>query len=82
VIAEDNTNTGQMDLAVIVPDKILILEFKLKKNGDAASALQQIKDKKYPDKYVAQGKQIYLLGISFDPEARNVHDFLSEQYNN
>jgi len=80
VIAEDNTNTGQMDLAVILPDKILILEFKLKKNGDALSALTQIKNKKYPDKYVAHKKPIYLLGMSFDSDARNLHDFLSEEY--
>ncbi|OGT46044.1 MAG: hypothetical protein A3E82_07960 [Gammaproteobacteria bacterium RIFCSPHIGHO2_12_FULL_38_11] len=80
VIAEDNTNTGQMDLAIILPDKILILEFKLKKNGDAASALQQIKNKKYPEKYLSHKKPIYLLGISFDNEARNIGDFLSERY--
>lgn len=80
VIAEDNTNTGQMDLAVILPDKILILEFKLKKNGDAGSALQQIKNKKYPEKYLADEKPIYLLGISFDTETRNIDGFLSEVY--
>ena len=78
VIAEDNTNTGQMDLAVILPDKILILEFKLKKNGDAASALLQIKNKKYPEKYIAEAKPIYLLGISFNTETRNIDGFLSE----
>ncbi len=80
VIAEDNTNTGQMDLTIILPDKILILEFKLKKNGDSASAIKQIKDKKYADKYVSDEKPIYLLGISFDHETRNVHNFLCERY--
>jgi len=80
VIAEDNTNTGQMDLVVILPDKILMLEFKLKKKGDAASALRQIKDKQYPNKYSNHQKPIYLLGMSFDSETRSVCDFLSEQY--
>src|SRR3990167_6257273 len=78
VIAEDNTNTGKMDLTVILPDKILILEFKLKKNGDAASALLQIKNKQYPSKYIAEAKPIYLLGISFNTETRNIDGFLSE----
>src|SRR3990167_472105 len=46
-IAEDATNVGKIDLTIELPDKILILEFKLKKNGDAISALQQIKDRHY-----------------------------------
>lgn len=77
-VAEDTTNIGQIDLTVDLPDKILILEFKLKKNGDAASAIQQIKDRRYADKYKADNKPIYLVGVSFDPESRNVHDFISE----
>ena len=64
----------------LVPDKILILEFKLKKNGDAKSALQQIKKKKYPEKYISHKKPIYLVGISFDSDARNVRDVLCEVY--
>ena len=80
VIAEDNTNMGQMDLVVIVPDKILLLEFKLKKNGDAQSALQQIKNKKYPEKYSAHKKPIYLVGMSFDADTRNIDGVLCEVY--
>ncbi|OGT52448.1 MAG: hypothetical protein A3E84_03355 [Gammaproteobacteria bacterium RIFCSPHIGHO2_12_FULL_42_13] len=76
VIAEDNTNTGQLDLTVILPDKVLILEFKLSKNGDAASALQQIKDKRYADKYQSEQKPIYLLGMSFDADTRNMQGFV------
>ena len=77
---EDNTNTGQLDLSVILPDKILLLEFKLKQNGDATSALAQIKNKHYPEKYLSHQKPIYLLGISFDPDKRNLDSCLSEQY--
>ena len=64
----------------LVPDKILILEFKLKKNGDAKSALQQIKNKQYPEKYASHQKPIYLVGMSFDAQTRNVHDVLCERY--
>ena len=79
VIAEDATNTARIDLTVELPDKILILEFKLLKNGDAISALKQIKDKKYADKYKTRGKPIHLMGVSFDHETRNIHDFLIEK---
>lgn len=78
VIAEDNTNRGQMDLTIILPDKIVILEFKLKKKGDAQSALQQIKDKKYAEKYISEKKPIYLVGMIFDGDTRSVCEFLSE----
>lgn len=80
VIPEDNTNLGQIDLTLKLADKIVILEFKLLKNGDAASALKQIKDKKYADKYISSGKPIYLMGISFDNKKRNIHDSKVELY--
>lgn len=80
VIAEDNTNRGQMDLTIILPDKIIILEFKPKKNGDAQSALQQIKNKNYAQKYISEKKSIYLIGMSFDSDTRSVYEFLSEAY--
>ncbi|MCC2624593.1 MAG: hypothetical protein K0R14_466 [Burkholderiales bacterium] len=78
VIAEDTTNVGKIDLTVKLPDKILILEFKLKKNGDAKSALQQIKDKKYATKYVNLNIPIYLIGMSFDPVTKNVYDIITD----
>lgn len=80
VILEDTTNLGQIDLTLTLADKIVILEFKLRKNGDAASAVQQIKDKRYAAKYNSSAKPIYLMGISFDNKARNIHDFAVELY--
>ena len=56
-----------------VPDKILILAFKLKKNGDAKSALQQIKNKQYPEKYASHQKPIYLVGMSIDAQIATQH---------
>src|SRR6185437_12271249 len=77
VIAEDATNVGQIDLTIKLPDKILILEFKLKKNGNAKSALQQIKDKKYAAKYISLNIPVYLIGMSFDPVTKNVYDIVT-----
>jgi hypothetical protein len=77
-VAEDVTNHGQIDLTIILDDKIIIIEFKLKTNGDAKSALQQIKSRKYFEKYQTQNKTIHLLGISFDTDLRNVDDFCWE----
>ncbi len=79
-IAEDKTNVGRIDLTVELPDKFLIFEFKLRQYGNAKSALKQIKEKKYAEKYRSSGKPIYLLGMSFDVKTRNLHDFISEVY--
>ncbi len=79
-IPEDVTNHGKIDMTIVMDDKIVIMEFKLAKLGDAQSAIQQIKDKKYAEKYLAHHKTIYLIGISFDSQARNVIDLLVERF--
>ena len=78
LIAEDVTNHGKIDLTIIMPDKILIFEFKLIKHGTAAEAVEQIKVKGYPQKYHSTGKPIHLIGISFDPEIKSVTELSHE----
>lgn len=77
-IAEDVTSQGKIDMTVLLDDSIVIMEFKLTTHGDAQSALTQIKNQCYADKYCAQKKSIYLVGLSFDPEQRNVRDCVFE----
>ena len=77
---EDVTNQGQIDLTLIMEDKIIILEFKLAKYGSAAEAIEQIKTRNYAAKYLASGKPIYLLGISFDEIIRNIAEIISEEF--
>ncbi|WP_100551342.1 ATP-binding protein [Caedibacter taeniospiralis] len=79
-IPEDVTNHGKIDLTIIMHDKIVIIEFKLAKLGDAKSAIQQIKDKKYAEKYLSINKPIYLIGMSFDPIERNVMGLAVEHF--
>ncbi len=78
VIAEDVTSQGKIDMTVMLDESIVIMEFKLTTNGDAPSALTQIKNQHYADKYISLQKPIYLLGISFDPEKRNVRECVFE----
>jgi len=77
-IAEDVTSQGKIDMTVILDESIVIMEFKLTTNGDAQSALTQIKNQHYADKYRSLKKPIYLLGISFDPDKRNVRECVFE----
>ncbi len=80
-IAEDVTSQGRIDLTIILDESIVIMEFKLIRNDNAASAMQQIKNKHYADKYLSYQKPIYLLALSFDSEKRNVEECIFEQYN-
>ena len=71
IIAEDVTNLGRIDLTIKVGDNIYILEFKV--NG--SDALKQIKEKNYVQKYINEDKNIYLLGIEFSKEEKNISKF-------
>ena len=80
LIAEDTTNQGSIDLTIIMPDKILIIEFKLAKYGNAEDAIKQIIDNNYSQKYLIQNKPIHLIGMSFDSDTRNLGDIRIEEF--
>jgi len=71
IIAEDATSEGRVDLSVFIDDKVYIFEFKVDKKG----ALEQIKDKKYHEKYISDYSEIYIVGVEFDSQNRNVSDY-------
>ena len=68
IIAEDATNVGRIDLSVFIDDKVYIFEFKVDQSG----ALEQIKEKNYHQKYLADYNEVYILGVEFDSEQRNL----------
>lgn len=70
-IAEDCTNQGRIDMSIMVENNIYIIEFKMKPDDGIA----QIREKKYYEKYLNSGKEIYLISINFDPEKRNIEKF-------
>jgi hypothetical protein len=76
VIAEDVTNQGRIDLTVMLEDRVFIIEFKVldgaKKRG---AALAQIKAKNYSLKYAGAANSVFLVGIEFDKERRNIDFF-------
>ena len=73
IIGEDVTNKGRIDLTIIMPHSIFILEFKV--DSKDTSALKQIKDKNYAQKYLQENKDIYLIGIEFDSTEKNISNF-------
>jgi len=75
IIAEDVTNDGRIDLSVFIDDKVYIFEFKVDQKG----ALEQIKSKKYHEKYRANSDEVYLIGVEFDSVDRNIVGYAWER---
>jgi len=79
VIAEDNTNQGQIDLTVRFNEKVFVIEFKVVETEMQNTALAQIKQRRYFEKYLSQPKTIYLIGIEFSKQAKNIVGFAWEK---
>ncbi len=78
--SEVNTNNGRepsgRDCVVESPTHIYILEFKLDKSAD--TAMQQIKERGYHEKYAADPRPKVLLGINFSSTQKSIDDWTSE----
>ncbi|SFO87515.1 ATP-binding protein [Hydrogenimonas thermophila] len=89
IIGEDVTNQGRIDLTLFIEDKIYIIEFKVVDSDgkEKNSALAQIKEKNYHRKYLnskllTSNSKLYLLGIEFSKEEKNIVGFEWESINN
>ncbi len=71
--AEVRTNQGRIDAVVETEDAVFIFEFKLDKS--AAIALAQIKEKKYFAPYLLKEKPLYLVGVNFNMETREITEW-------
>lgn len=72
VRAEDATNRGRIDLAVIGPAYIYLFEFKMVNGKKPGSSIEQIRDMNYAQKYRGTGKTVYLGGIEFSKSERSI----------
>jgi len=76
--AEDVTNHGRIDLTIATPDmsQVYIIEFKVVENENRdGKALEQIKEKKYHEKYMNKAEEITIIGIEFSKKDRNISKF-------
>ncbi len=70
------TNIGRIDAVLTCPEHIYVIEFKY--NKSAAEAISQIKNNKYYERYLNEGKKIHLLGINFSTDEQNVIEWKEE----
>ena len=72
LIAEDTTNKGRVDMTILLENKVYVIEFKVDQPG---KALEQIIGKGYHEKYLGDKYEVYIIGISFESESKNITDF-------
>ncbi|MFH0730452.1 MAG: AAA family ATPase [Pseudomonadota bacterium] len=70
---EETTSAGRIDLTIRFENRVYILEFKVVELSEDGHALEQIKSKGYADKFMDQ--EVYLIGIEFSKEHRNITRF-------
>ena len=70
VTAEDRQSHGRADLVAETPERVFV--FELKVDGTPQEALDQIKEKGYAEPYRHSGKEVHLIGLSFDGETRRL----------
>ena len=75
IILEDTTHQGRIDMTVRFNRHIYLFEFKVVELTAKGTALQQLKDKGYADKYRDEGEPIHLIGVEFSKENRSVTGF-------
>ena len=78
VVTEDRQSSGRSD--IVATHKRAIYVFELKVGEPVDEAFRQIREKGYADPYVATGKPIWLVGLSFDRDSRKLVECAAEPY--
>ena len=73
VQSEVNTSKGRVDTVVHTNNRIYVIEFKL--DDSAASALDQIREKRYGSPFMDQGKEVLALGVNFSSATKEVAEW-------
>ena len=72
---EDSSSHGRLDMAVLFNSHVYLFEFKVVEMASAGAALAQLQERGYADKYRALEQPIYLIGVEFSKDERNVAAF-------
>ncbi len=72
---EDSSSHGRLDMAVLFNGRVYLFEFKVVEIASEGAAMAQLQERRYADKYRALGQPIYLIGVEFSKDERNVAAF-------
>ena len=72
VTVEESSSRGRMDMAVRLNGQIYLFEFKVVELAPQGAAMEQLKAKRYADKYRGSGLPIHLIGVEFSRDEKNI----------
>ena len=75
ITVEESTSHGRLDMAVRAAGRVYLFEFKVAETAPPGSALAQLRERRYADKYRAGGQPIHLVGVEFSRATRNITAF-------
>ena len=74
ITVEESSSHGRLDMAVRDAGHVYLFEFKVAEMSPG-SALAQLRERRYADKYRATGEPIHLVGVEFSRDTRNITAF-------
>ena len=75
IAVEESSSHGRLDMAVRTGGHVYLFEFKVVEMAPPGSALAQVRERRYADKYRGRGEPIHLIGVELSRETRNVTAF-------
>ena len=75
IVVEDSSSHGRLDMAVLFNGNVYLFEFKVVELVPEGAAMEQLKERRYADKYRARGEPIHLIAVEFSRTSRNVVAF-------
>ena len=75
ITVEDSSSHGRVDMAVHFNDNIYLFEFKVVEMASEGTAMAQLKEKRYADKYRDLDQPIHLIAVEFSKNTRNITAF-------
>ena len=75
ITVEESSSHGRLDMAVRTAGHVYLFEFKVAEMAPPGSALAQLQERRYADKYRAAGEPIHLIGVEFSRATRNITAF-------
>ena len=75
VAVEESTSRGRLDMAVRFEGRVYVFEFKVVEQAGEGTAMAQLLERGYADKYRAPGVPVHVVGVEFSSASRNVVAF-------
>ena len=75
IVVEESSSHGRLDMAVRAGGHVYLFEFKVVEMAPPGSAMAQLRERGYADKYRGRDEPIHLIGVEFSRQTRNVTAF-------